>query len=184
MLTILDHFGPFQTILDHFQLFFFSFFWNFLIQNFSVVLTPADLWYHAWFQRYCHVTLFVTVEQEQQEQQELGMLGVRFGWSKLSACVNNFQIQIIDDLFRPYEISRSNGKYAKILRITASVFCVIFAIITIIMSIHWVHIEYGHHQSWTFILGLLQFMPRCTHIIIIVDISITETFISINILIN
>ena len=38
---------------------------NFLIQNlFPVVLTPADLWYHAWFPRYCQSALFVTKQQE------------------------------------------------------------------------------------------------------------------------
>ena len=59
-LTIFDHFWPFLTIFNKFLAFFF---WilNFLIQNFfPVVLTPADLWYHAWFPRYCQSALFVT----------------------------------------------------------------------------------------------------------------------------
>ena len=56
-------------------MFFFKFSFSELF--FSVVLTPADLWYHAWFPRYRHLTLFVTQEQEQQQQeQELGILGV------------------------------------------------------------------------------------------------------------
>ena len=42
----------------------------------------ADLWYHAWFPRYCHLTLFVTEqEQEQQQQQELGILGVGLSYT-------------------------------------------------------------------------------------------------------
>ena len=39
---------------------------------FLVVLTPAYLWYHAWFPRYRHLTLFVT---QQQQEQELFLVG-------------------------------------------------------------------------------------------------------------
>ena len=86
-LTIFDHFRQFWTISDHFWrvdhlwkcftiLDHFRQFWQFW--NILTLFGPnlnffGDLWYYAWFPRYCHVTLFVT-----DEQQELGILGVRW----------------------------------------------------------------------------------------------------------
>ena len=74
------HFRSFWTILT-----IFDNFWQFLIFNFflfsyseffPVVLTPADLWYHTWFPRYRHLTLFVTYWQTDEEQEELRIIGV------------------------------------------------------------------------------------------------------------
>ena len=38
----------------------FDVFLCYLFRFFPVVFTPADLWYHVWFLRYRHVTVFVT----------------------------------------------------------------------------------------------------------------------------
>ena len=63
--------------LENETVFVYYFFLKFFIQNFFlVVLTPADLWYHAWFPRYRHLTLFVTEQEQEEEEQELGILGV------------------------------------------------------------------------------------------------------------